>query len=59
VHICTVSGRFERGCHGLRPSDVCEPQWHQIELSVGRLVRGKHNWTVRSAGDLVNSESGF
>src|SRR6516162_11245402 len=32
--------------HGLRASEVCDPQWHQIELSEGRMhVRRVKNGT--------------
>jgi integrase len=38
--------------HGLRASEVCDLQWHQIELSEGRLhVRRVKNGMPRRASD--------
>jgi integrase len=38
-------------CHGLRASEVCDLQWHQVELDHGRMhVRGAKNGTPSVPG---------
>ena len=48
-------------CHGLRASEVCDLQWHQVELDHGRMhVRRAKNGTPSVhpiRGDEIRRES--